>query len=93
MRRSLTNIIPKIIHFDELDFSGHHSKKYVSFDAQCTLLKSDITRRDHVYVVNGCVLCGSRFVKLLCQFHTGNPQNSHNSEIPISTKSGAHAQW
>ena len=30
-----------------------------------TLLKSDITRRNHVSVVNGCVVCGSRFVNFL----------------------------
>ena len=36
MRRTVANIDPKIIHFDAVDFSGHHSKKLkVSFDAQC----------------------------------------------------------
>ena len=36
MRRTVANINPKIIHFDAVDFSGHHSKKLlVSFDAQC----------------------------------------------------------
>ena len=30
-----------------------------------TLLKSDVTRRDHISVVNGCVVCGSRFVNFL----------------------------
>ena len=27
MRRTVANIYQKIIHFDEVDFSGHHSKK------------------------------------------------------------------
>ena len=27
MRRTVANINPKIIHFDAVDFSGHHSKK------------------------------------------------------------------
>ena len=27
MRRTVANIIPKVIHFDAVDFSGHHSKK------------------------------------------------------------------
>ena len=27
MRRTVVNINPKIIHFDPVDFSGHHSKK------------------------------------------------------------------
>ena len=37
MRRTVANINPKIIYFDGVDFSGHHSKKlYVSFDAQCS---------------------------------------------------------
>ena len=36
MKRTVANINPKIIHFDAVDFSGHHSKKLsVSFDAQC----------------------------------------------------------
>ena len=28
MRRTVANINPKIIHFDAVDFSGHHSKSY-----------------------------------------------------------------
>ena len=28
MRRTVANINPTIIHFDAVDFSGHHSKKY-----------------------------------------------------------------
>ena len=27
MRRTVANINPKVIHFDAIDFSGHHSKK------------------------------------------------------------------
>ena len=29
MRRTVANINPKIIHFDTVDFSGHHSKKFL----------------------------------------------------------------
>ena len=37
MRRNVAIIHPKVIHFDAVDFSGHHSKKLkVSFDAQCS---------------------------------------------------------
>ena len=37
--QTVANINPKIIHFDAVDFSGHHSKKLkVSFDAQCRYL-------------------------------------------------------
>ena len=31
MRRTVANINPKLIHFDAVDFSGHHSKKLLSF--------------------------------------------------------------
>ena len=31
MRRTVANINPKIIHFDAVDFSGHHSKKLCFF--------------------------------------------------------------
>ena len=27
MRRTVANINPKVVHFDMVDFSGHHSKK------------------------------------------------------------------
>ena len=33
-----------------------------------TLLKSDITRYDHMSVVNGYVVCGSRFVNFIVNF-------------------------
>ena len=28
MRRTVANVNPKVIHFDAVDFSGHHSKTY-----------------------------------------------------------------
>ena len=35
-----------------------------------TLLKSDVTRRDHVVRCRGSQECGSRFVNFACQFHS-----------------------
>ena len=34
-----------------------------------TLLKSDVTSRDHVVRCRGSQECGSRFVNFACQFH------------------------
>ena len=34
-----------------------------------TLLKSDVTRPDHVVRCRGSQECGSRFVKFACKFH------------------------
>ena len=46
-----------------------------------TLLKSDVTRRDHMVVVVRSQECGSRFVNFACQFHSWRHSLSHNSEI------------
>ena len=37
---------------------------------QYTLLKSDVTRRDHVVRCRGFQEYGSRFVNFACQFHS-----------------------
>ena len=46
-------------------------------DADNTLLKSDVTTRDHMVRCRGSQECGSRNVNFACKFL----QNSHNSEI------------
>ena len=35
-----------------------------------TLLKSDVTRRDHVVRCRGSQECGSRIINFACQFHS-----------------------
>ena len=39
------------------------------FPYKYTLLKSDVTSRDHVVRCRGSQECGSRFVNFACQFH------------------------
>ena len=51
------------------------------------LLKSDVTRRDHVSVVMDA---GSRSSHFHSQISFAAAQSSHNSEI---YNIGAHAQW
>ena len=44
--------------------------KKASTHSPNTLLKSDVTRRDHVIRCRGSQECGSRFVNFACQFHS-----------------------
>ena len=46
-----------------------------------TLLKSDVTSRDHVVRCRGSQECGSRFVNFACKLHWRWHGPSHNSEI------------
>ena len=55
-----------------------------------TLLKSDVTRRNHVSVVMDPMNAGSRIVNFIGSISFATAQSSHNSEI---YNIGAHAQW
>ena len=46
-----------------------------------TLLKSDVTGRDHVVRCRGSQECGSRIVNFACKFNTRWHESLHNSEI------------
>ena len=54
-----------------------------------TLLKSDVTRRDHVVRSRGSQECGSRFVSFACKFHSRRHSLRSNSGI---YNIGVHAQ-
>ena len=49
--------------------SWQRSEWRLDFNSVITLLKSDVTSRDHVVRCRGSQECGSRFVNFACQFH------------------------